>query len=1256
MSVQKFVAVRERSSKNYVQAKGANYSYGERVVLKTKGNSLIKRLTWVASAAILIVGCAPVNPEFSSVAISPRSPFFNDRVIINDADLQGEFIQNGEAVQGKALNLERAEKLQQTEQDEQTSKKQIVPSGTELAVVISNACAIRNCEASVVGSLTCEIYKEKMIPELMHEVQVYEWTLTEDTFVPDIRRRISEDPVDSACVVGVSLNKVYKASQTTPMTFNDPGAEAQYYHETIGGPGVYKFFKDANLSRVRVGILDTGIEYQHEDLQSTGAYSWYLRAATSCDKICNAHGTFVAGIVAAGQNNSKGGYGIAPNAITYGVQLGNASGTFSTIQLANAMQFLLTVSNPEIINMSLGGPNTRDVVFENAMTSAMDKDVLIVVSAGNDSKDLAVNPTYPANFNFPGQITVGSASPRGVDHQANMPLTPGADKTIVRDAFSNFGSGIVHIAAPGRGIYSPMLSNTYGIWNGTSFSAPMVTGAAVLALGYLKAKGIPYSSLTLKQLVLEGSRREDSMNEMVSGVERRPFNGNRFLDLSKLKEGVVRYANQMASAPARISIISSETVGSGTAKQVKMRVEVNDADPAAGLTLTLHTNKSFLDESKVHSCQITLERTFCDITVAFSQMYIDPGPFYLAVRDASGAIVNELTFEKDSLNFGNRAESPLLGEIHLVKYLTSRYQVEGWACLKGFPDKVDIEVRYYSNTGSPIATFPTSVQARGRYFDACQAAEVTFGFSWIPPAVYAQMGGEFFFRAVHKGTGKTLDLPVVSYFPGYQDTKPIEFAKSVFLDKNIYEEEPELKITKRTMKDWTLELEGSICFKNSKKPASFALGLTAANLSQLVPDAAMKSGFGLANLRDGGGSMAASFSSGGRTAIFKNSKAKSPDNAGELLTWNDQFSEIHIGRPLVLAPIGPSQKYRYPKDVPKENPATDKVWKNFIMIDDDVFADGFGTGTIHPNINLNDGCAFPSGFKVSIPMKNRIESIVFSLGYTFNLDHFGSLENFLDSVDLGKELSLLKSVNESDFEGLIDELTFDPVSFGVVLKTLLGRASHSITSSRSGFDYQVLFSLGQATAAGGWISSTNKSYNRWRSEWSWAVAHGDSIVEDYQPSLPRWKSYVDSRTISPGYDDGYQNSVYQNDHDVDPKLPIWNQKLDLNLQASENMNLMQVYMSPVIQLPKMQLGKLLTQLYHERMLPDLKFGELGLDFKLEVKINGSGAWIEIPVEPGVLGYLSNQAVLPLNATSLQFRILANGRNKFKIWSFSMAVE
>ena len=194
------------------------------------------------------------------------------------------------------------------------------------------------------------------------------------------------------------------------------------------------------------------------------------------------HGLFVAGLIGATPNNGVGIAGMDFNAKILPVRVlarcgGTDADVYEGMLWASGVQIAGVPPNPNparIINMSLGGFGACSSAIQEAVDDALAHGAVVVVSAGNESSDaLDFNPS-----NCSGVITVGASNTVG-------------DRT----GYSNYGSR-VDISAPGgdgsdegtlilstyaEGATAPG-APTYAIAAGTSFSAPLVTGAVALML------------------------------------------------------------------------------------------------------------------------------------------------------------------------------------------------------------------------------------------------------------------------------------------------------------------------------------------------------------------------------------------------------------------------------------------------------------------------------------------------------------------------------------------------------------------------------------------------------------------------------------------------------------------------------------------------------------------------------------------------------------------------------------------------------
>jgi subtilisin family serine protease len=219
---------------------------------------------------------------------------------------------------------------------------------------------------------------------------------------------------------------------------------------------------------VKIAVLDTGIDYTHEDLDGNykGGYNFVEYIDYSVDPYdpfddsWNGHGTHVAGIIAAEQNDN-GVVGVAPEADLYAVKVLDASGHGLTSWVISGIQWAVD-NKMDIVNISIQvGEDSPSLL--SACNAAYDAGLLLVAAAGN---------TYG------GEVTDPAA------YDSVIAVTA----TTIDDMRSNISpiSPKVELAAPGVNIMSTVPSSVnitgYENLSGTSQAAPHVAGTAALIL------------------------------------------------------------------------------------------------------------------------------------------------------------------------------------------------------------------------------------------------------------------------------------------------------------------------------------------------------------------------------------------------------------------------------------------------------------------------------------------------------------------------------------------------------------------------------------------------------------------------------------------------------------------------------------------------------------------------------------------------------------------------------------------------------
>jgi len=202
---------------------------------------------------------------------------------------------------------------------------------------------------------------------------------------------------------------------------------------------------------VNVAILDTGIDVDHPDLNVIGGKDFVFGRSYD-DK--NGHGTHVAGIVAALDNNI-GVVGVAPEANLYAVKILNNSGSGWWSDLVAGLDWCVD-SGIEVANMSLGATSAPGDVM-TACDNAYAAGVLLVAAAGNGGSVI-----YPAAY----ESVIAVSATDSYDSLAY---------------FSSIGDE-VELAAPGVDIYSTYKGGGYTTMSGTSMASPHVTGTAALMI------------------------------------------------------------------------------------------------------------------------------------------------------------------------------------------------------------------------------------------------------------------------------------------------------------------------------------------------------------------------------------------------------------------------------------------------------------------------------------------------------------------------------------------------------------------------------------------------------------------------------------------------------------------------------------------------------------------------------------------------------------------------------------------------------
>lgn len=211
---------------------------------------------------------------------------------------------------------------------------------------------------------------------------------------------------------------------------------------------------------IKVAILDTGIDYNHEDLDDNykGGKDFVNKDSNPMDD--HGHGTFVAGIIAA-EDNGVGILGIAPEAEIYALKVLDNEGIGTIADVISAVDWAID-NQIDVVSMSFGSMEFSQIL-KDKMDEAYSKGLYLVASAGNEGfVQGSSTVSYPAAYS--SVIAVGAT-----------------DNNNVVAGFSSRGPEL-EIVAPGVSVESTLPGNSYTALSGTSASAPHVSGAIALLL------------------------------------------------------------------------------------------------------------------------------------------------------------------------------------------------------------------------------------------------------------------------------------------------------------------------------------------------------------------------------------------------------------------------------------------------------------------------------------------------------------------------------------------------------------------------------------------------------------------------------------------------------------------------------------------------------------------------------------------------------------------------------------------------------
>ncbi len=425
--------------------------------------------------------------------------------------------------------------------------------------------------------------------------------------------------------------KVKKKNKKPFLTPNDPDLATQYYLDKIKAKEAWDV--QTGSASMIIGVVDFGFDAtaNHNDLLANRNPNYYDIVSFDQDLSYPAnppdndndyqHGTEVVGVCSAVPNNSTNIAGTGYNCQFLAVKAANNDGVLGFPAGYDAIVYAAQ-NGAKVINLSWGRPGNPSRYELDLLKDVVDRyDVVLVAAAGQTGTGGIEQYWYPASYS---EIVLS---------------VTGSDENDEKFNLVDFNER-VDLIAPGKDISTLKNSNGSGNASGTSFSAPMVAGAAALVR-------VQFPSLNASQVIAR-LKATANANAIYGLAANSAYIGKLGTGLLDMHQALVAVDPQFISLESHQLDIPSTRPGSST--QLRLNL-TNQLAPFTNLQLELSTSSAFvtIDQNTanigaVATSEVTSNQTTpFRITIAAGTPSDERAFFTLTVKD-NGTTIHTIYF------------------------------------------------------------------------------------------------------------------------------------------------------------------------------------------------------------------------------------------------------------------------------------------------------------------------------------------------------------------------------------------------------------------------------------------------------------------------------------------------------------------------------------------------------------------------------------------------------------------------------------